>query len=925
MSRIRPPLSEWRAALREVDRCPYVGPRPQTTSDEGMLIGRGEDLERITRAVLTRRLVVLHGYSGCGKSSLLQNGLFGRLGESNFAVLVGRQWGRLPHKFEGTSEEIESQVERYIAGAVRLTHENPLARLPVPDGVDLEILAEQGDWSRTLDQKFGESAVLILDQFEELLNQHDEETARHIVQWIVESGYRHDTHFVISLRTDSLHLLDPLLRGVKPFSMDRVWVRELTDPKAIKEVMETTGFSSGSTITDEAVDGLMELWMRHRPKMLDLQATLYALYFRAVPTDGAERVRDDMRIDQSEVLALEADACARDEDPFKYGLREAISQKIDHAEAACRRQGLDEYLVCGAREVIKRAAPFLSSRDFKVPIHEAELARMALGRELRVLEPAVTDELKGTSGRAGRRLIDVTLASLFDALREASDFLTVRVQELSSLECLRTAPAASTVADRPQTSRRDDVTAGPMMASTAVVTLLEEIRRVVFAIEWLVSTEILRRDPDGTLLLVHDGSGSALRAWAEAGEADPEHALRQLTGARGEHYVWADSEIGGDSYQVFANLNWRYCRVSARFRNVVFVNCDFRGSQFERCTFRGTTFVNCLLDDANFEYCEIWGPANLTPVARPPEEGVEATRVAPSFTVETALSEVRFFVPYPPYPEVNETEEGQLFSDTSGMPAVPGPQPSMHQGEVICHFTTGADSPATPLASSGPPRDPVNLRPASGGVAMVGGRLCMLTVYRCGSHEGGSFAFHHVSGDGFDLVEQDGGSVDIYDAAIRGISVSRDPDSASGARRTPRTRPIRLTVDESIVANVYFSDELEGSASFQHSVVLMLINAGENTENHGFPVEIKDCRYQFLVNANPPDGSVEDSRERDPEVRYFELVEGSHSRFDARNRRALGADLEAMDYRYRPEVWEELQRKRRARARAAAGGAAGRG
>lgn len=911
------PLSAWQAALEQADHCPYVGPRPQTASDQrGMLIGRGPDLQRITRAVLDRPLVVLHGYSGCGKSSLLQNGLYHSLTEQGYTVLVARQWGGLPGPFAGSSEDVENQVERYLARAVKLTHEDPRALIAVPDDIDLESIVDRGQLGRILDEEFRESGVLVLDQFEELLRQDSGNTANAVMRWIIKSGYRRDTHFLISLRTDSLHLLDPLLRGVKPYSMDRVSVSELTDPEAIEKVIRTTEPGSDSRITDEAVIELMGLWKGRepRPRLLDLQATLYALYFRSKAKSSWEAAGGIVTIDDSAVHDLEkADP---GQDPFKFGLRDAIRLKMNHAEDACRHQGLDEYLVCGAREIVRAAAPFLSSRDFKVPVDEIELARKALSRELRVLERVLADELDPGSSRnskRSKRLIDDTLTEMFGALRQANDFLSVRLPRLTSLENSPAAHAAAAVPDRGRVSRRVVVTAGPMMGSTAAATLFEEIRRAVFAIEWLLACEIVRRDPDGTLLLVHDGSGSALAAWAEADETGPRSALRQLTGAVGEHYMWEGAEIRStdDEYRVVANLNWRDCRIfGARFQKVVFVNCDFRRSQFESCSFHGTTFVNCLLDDARFEDCKILGPVNLETQA---EGTLKATFVGPSFTVGTTPSEVGFFAPYPPYPQVTDGEGAQFFSDTSGIAAQPGGQPSTNRGELICHFVTGPES-ATARPDSG--ERPVPRRaPASGGVAMVGGRLCMLTIHGCESVEGGSFAFHYVSGSGLDIVEQGGGSVEIYDAAIRGISVSRDPNRTAGADRPSQTDPFALDVKHSFLANVYFADGLVGSATFQDSRVLMLINASDNAKNQGLRVQIKNCRYQFLVNTDEPDHkSVEDSRQEATD-RYFDPVEGTDSRFDVLNRRRLAESLERMDYRSHPEEWEEEQRERWARAR----------
>jgi hypothetical protein len=917
MSSGRPALADWRQALRQADDCPYVGLRSQTGKDAPwMLVGRSQDLERITRAVLDRPLVVLDGYSGVGKSSLLKNGLYHRLNEAGFAVLVSGRWPKLPDGFDGTS----TSIEMYVAKAIQMTQGDP-SMPSVPAGVNLNALIDNGGLCMALDQEYEETgSVLILDQFEELLREQSNVASR-VVEWIISVGYRYNTRIVISLRTDSLHLLDPLLRGVRPFSMDRVRVEEIADRDSIDRVIRTTKRPSelGSVITDPAVECLMKLWDSSRPKLLALQATLYALYFRA-QSRRKESATAASTIDAADASTLAVEADARGVDPFTFGLRDSIRLKIEHAEAACRSHRLDEYLICGTREIIRRVAPLLSSgtsgSDFKIPVHEFDLAQRALTRELGVLERAVTDELQRVPHHTLGITADGAVATLFAALREADDFLEAPLEDIASLRGFTTCVARpKEISESGGSHRRVDVPAGPMMGSTAIATLVEELRRVAFAIEWLESTEIVRKDPEGTLLLVHDGSGAALRAWAKTQAMGPTEALRQLTGARGEHYVWPHAEIGGDNCKVIANLNWRDCRISARFHNVIFVNCDFSGSRFDSCTFEGTNFVNCLLDDANFEYCEIRGAAELPTVMRPREEGRQASRVGPSFTVESSREEVGFFSPYPPYLEVAEGQRAQFFSDTSGKAAVPGPPSSHHLGEVIAHFVTAEEGEH---GSKAPIGLPVDVTPAAGGIAMVGGRVCLLTLYRCKSVNGGSVAFHHVSGDGLEIVEQDGGGIDIHGAAIRGLSISRDQDNVSGMGAVRRAGSIDLRVNESILVNVYFSDELAGTAKLEHSVVLMLINASENS-NEAFQVHIRDCRYQFLVNTSEPAQSTEDSQDLHEEVRYFDPVEGSHSRFQARNRSALAGDLEVMDYRYRPDMWEELQRQRRALVRSRGG------
>ena len=127
-------------------------------------------------------------------------------------------------------------------------------------------------------------------------------------------------------------------------------------------------------------------------------------------------------------------------------------------------------------------------------------------------------------------MFDQMIAAAIIALRDERDFLNVRGEQViarpldDSVQFRGLAEPSSSIVD---------VSAGPMMSASPLLTLVEECRRCVFAIDWLVATEIVRRDPDGTLLLVHDRSGEALRSWADTEGSDPAYALRQLTGARG--------------------------------------------------------------------------------------------------------------------------------------------------------------------------------------------------------------------------------------------------------------------------------------------------------------------------------------------------------------------------------------------------------
>ena len=903
-----------------------------------MLIGREQDLAEISRKVLDFPLVVLDGLSGSGKSSLLQNGLVERLGNKGFQVFVSREWQPLD-SLDGAADEYEldTLIEKYIAKCILVTNQRAKPQIKTPDDVPLEELQETGGLCDLLDDQYGSSAILILDQFEELLRQPREDKARRaqsIVEWIVRHGHRHKAHIVLSLRTDSLHLLNPLLRGIRPFRKDAYTVEELKERECIREVVRRYRCWSDDPVqtkekveildkNDPVVTRLMELWDTHHPKLLNLQATLYTLYFRArdrgrdgltpLCGTGAEGDAGGVRLDEDAVASLVEDAEKHgDLDPFTLGLREAIRVKIEHAEQAARQPelDLDPYLVWGAQETVRRIAPILSSGDFKVPVRDTEVAKRVLGRESRILKTTIVEEL-GWNQRDDSAEKDV-IATLFDSLRDR-DILTTRFETVDL-------PANYVV--QIDAASRTQVTAGPMMLTSATATMFEETRRVAFAIEWLIATGIVRKDADGTLLLVHDGAGGALTDWARADDVEPNQALHRLTGSRGEHFDWRGHWIGSEpesddeQVTVLANVNWRDCRITAGFRRVVFVNCDFRGSQFVECTFDGATFVNCILDDANFEYCTVSGKTELTPID--PEKNKDGqVRLAPSFTLEAPRGDVAAF---DPYLERAESEGGvhQFFSDTSGAPARPGTLPPDFQGRYLAHFMLDGEPSTSQL--------PAMVMPAKGGVAMFGGRLCFLTLYKCRSENGGSFALHHVSGDGLYVVEQDGVDIDVNGGVIRGVSVSRDTESSSASDTPAVSRPIQLGFRNSFVQNVYFADGLDGLAAFTNCVVLMLVNANQRPEDagsEGFSATLDDCRYQCVINVDlvGEEGSAEDStadtRDVNDDTRYFTRVAdpeipGEESRYRIVHHDVIASNLSAMDYRFRPEAFEHNKRERMA-------------
>lgn len=908
-------LPTWQEHFRRVDDCAYIGPRPQTVDDgREMLLGRERDIEQISNLILDTPLVVLSGASGVGKSSLVMNGLVGHLGRVGFDVLVARKWLEL--------DEPTPDIEALLTRLLLITHADREAPVPVPDGIELGSIGDDSDGfaaplvrlSEQLAARYEDdlSAVIVLDQFEELLRK-DLRTAARVVAWAIEASYEHSYHVVISLRSDSTHLLDPLLRGrghsgeagfirgPKPFSLDRIELAPVRDRGTIEEIIKTVKVPPGATVADDVVDAIATAWESSSkdgdvPSLLELQATLYSLYFLAEqPADGS-RVLDETVLERflSEVESASG--------VFAAGLRRAVDLKLEHLESTSTQSGLDAYLVEGTVEMVRRASRLLSSGGYKVPVHEQELVHRVLDREREGLRIGLDREATEQT-----RSLEEVVRGIEDNLLDADDVLAAPnpfVEERASVRGL---------------------TAGPMMGCSAIAALFEEARRAVFAIEWLETAGLLKRELEGTLLLVHDGAGPALAAWAvarggaEVSATNAAFARRQLVAASGDTYDWGGTsetdswsfDGGPDGHEIVAQLSWRHCRITGRFRSVIFLNCDFTGSLFIDCELRGVTFVNCLLDDVNFEDCVLSGGSGFEPIPVTDwmSEDAEVGRLAPSFVIAADTQEVDHFRPYL---RSDQPVHGRLFfSDTSGLPVGLDLPNAGYPGRILANLVpAGTNGEGLPAAHP-------TARPATGGVTMIGGRVCFLTLFRLSSTDGSTFAMHHVSGNGVDLVvgtpvegaQPSHTRLEIYDGAVRGLSVSphQPPHERSGSPRRPSSGlRVELTIDKSLMQNIYFADGLFGEATVSDSAVIMLINAGDNAH---FPVRVRESRYQFVTNVEQLEGDAEPTLPE--EARRFEPVDAVGGEFRLPNREDLVHDLQRMDYRSDPAAWELGQRARR--------------
>src|SRR5690606_39092502 len=115
------------------------------------------------------------------------------------------------------------------------------------------------------------------------------------------------------------------------------------------------------------------------------------------------------------------------------------------------------------------------------------------------------------------------------------------------------------------------------------------------------------------------------------------------------------------------------------------------------------------------------------------------------------------------YRELPEpSQDALLYSDTAGFPALPW---TGREGPRVVPFRDGEGQRAG----------------QTGGLVMFGGRLSSFKVRACGFEQGGRLALRHVAGSQVELSEQTHVALDIFAAAVRGLTVTRPVGSKTAA------------------------------------------------------------------------------------------------------------------------------------------------
>ena len=221
-------------AVAEIhEATPFKGMDFYAESDVELFKGRENDVRRVEEHIYTYPITLLAGSSGIGKTSLIHAGLFPKLKISGWECIYLRPFGDL-------SKMVKSIKRRY--------------------GMEAENLAEA---FRNLDEKMKKTILVVVDQFEEVLNWHAEMFEEFILDFCSIYGLR-NPKLLIVLRGDALCDLNrKIFKEVIPSGVPTLELGGLSR-KGAQEALNT-GFKAGKMtlhppeFIDEILNDLIEI------------------------------------------------------------------------------------------------------------------------------------------------------------------------------------------------------------------------------------------------------------------------------------------------------------------------------------------------------------------------------------------------------------------------------------------------------------------------------------------------------------------------------------------------------------------------------------------------------------------------------------------------------------------------------------------
>jgi hypothetical protein len=219
------------ATATERTASPYKGLANYTEQDAALFFGRDREREVIIANLKARRLTLLYGESGVGKSSLLRAGVMSDLNaeaRENLATIATPE--HVPVIHSAWSDDPLAGLNATIRTATR-------AFTDAPEPPASQSLAEVIAWAADVTDA---SLLIILDQFEEYFLYHPAESgpgtlAHEFPALVNERGVQ--ANFIVSIREDALAKLDRFKRDIPRLFDSSLRIHHL-DAEAAREAIE---------------------------------------------------------------------------------------------------------------------------------------------------------------------------------------------------------------------------------------------------------------------------------------------------------------------------------------------------------------------------------------------------------------------------------------------------------------------------------------------------------------------------------------------------------------------------------------------------------------------------------------------------------------------------------------------------------------
>jgi hypothetical protein len=594
---------------------PFRGPRPYVFQNRSGFFGRDKDLQPVRLSVLTKKISILHGNSGCGKSSFVEALLLPRLqedwrqtsGHSPFPLLFtnwseGEANARLADKllerlhFPEQDASTDSGGSRPNSAAVVFDDPNDvfanhnLSEKYLKDALDvlsderstirgLKDPAEQG---RMLAQAFDRmsekveySFVLILDQTEELFRSFKEAGTSFIATLSSFATYTKYTRVLISLRSEYLRALLPLESSIGNIFENAVTLLPVEDGSTLEDFQKALEKIALQTF-DYGNDC-------NKPATITLQ-----------PKTRSTIVERLLKEHQQDGILLQFQAFF--EEFYDYAIKK-VKQQIGNGKDP-EIEIDDDFL----SSFLKSLPTFSSDQEGKTDSGYSQALQRYVDRSLR----RIGNDSEDASKFKPDNLFWCSLALLPDLT--SSDYkvsvdvrrLIKKVQKLA--EYLKFAPAHQ---------KPDEKEA--QFAKDLLDRTLDDLktRNLIKIFDSGTETEFTRR-----VEITHDQLAPPIDAWCDAEQYSWESCIDSPFINRG-----LPIKVAGRSIDFPKELthNFQGCILhdgqnttkkhdstdrKNTFDGIVFTDCLFIGSIFRECSFHNCHFKNCLFSGTLFDQCK---------------------------------------------------------------------------------------------------------------------------------------------------------------------------------------------------------------------------------------------------------------------------------------------------------------------------------